>query len=220
MRRTLLLTALVVLPAVAAAQGKAEPAKTPPPAAKVEPAKPEAKAEATNWGAKVKAGTTIYATFQTSMGDLTIKLLTKEAPRTVENFVTLAAGEKEWLDPRNNQKTRKPLYDGTVFHRVIPNFMIQGGDPLGQGIGGPGYKFEDEFQSGKTFDKPCLLAMANSGPNTNGSQFFITEVNTPHLNGKHTIFGETVKGCDLVAKIARNKGEQVQLKKLVLSEKP
>ncbi len=213
MRTLVVAAALAVLPAAAPAQTPAD-AKSD---AKKEVAKP---AENGGWTAKVRKGTTLFATFQTSKGDLVVKLFTQDAPRTVENFVSLAAGEREWLDPRNTQKTRKPLYDGTVFHRVIPKFMIQGGDPLGQGFGGPGYKFEDEFQSGRKFDKPCLLAMANSGPDTNGSQFFITEVPTPHLNGKHTIFGEVVKGCDLVAKIGQAQGGEVQLKKVVLSEKP
>jgi len=122
----------------------------------------------------------------------------------VKNFIGLATGTKEWTDPQTGQKTTRPLYDGTIFHRVIPSFMIQGGDPLGQGTGGPGYQFEDEFDSSVTFYRPGRLAMANSGPNTNGSQFFITEVPTPHLNGKHTIFGQ----CDdasveLIKKIAR-----------------
>ena len=115
----------------------------------------------------------------------------------------LATGEKEWTHPGHARAmTGKPLYDGTIFHRCIGNFMIQGGDPLGQGIGGPGYKFEDEFQSGRRFDKPGLLAMANAGPNTNGSQFFITVVPTPYLNNRHTIFGEVVKGQDIVDRIA------------------
>ena len=118
------------------------------------------------------------------------------------------------VDPRNGQKSKAKLYDGTQFHRVIPQFMIQGGDPLGTGTGGPGYKFEDEFSSGKKFDKPGLLAMANAGPNTNGSQFFITEVPTPHLNNRHTIFGEVVKGGDLVPQIARAGNSQTKLDKV------
>jgi peptidyl-prolyl cis-trans isomerase A (cyclophilin A) len=154
----------------------------------------------------------LYAIFQTSAGDITIRLFEKDAPKTVANFVSLATGSREWTDPRTGQKTSARLYDGTVFHRVIPQFMIQGGDPLGQGVGGPGYKFEDEFQSGKTFDKPGLLAMANAGPNTNGSQFFITEVSTPHLNHRHTIFGEVTKGFELVPQIARKGNAQVTLK--------
>ncbi|MGZ6142212.1 MAG: peptidylprolyl isomerase, partial [Myxococcales bacterium] len=145
---------------------------------------------------------------------ITVKLFEKDAPKTVENFVGLATGKKEWIDPRTGQKSKAPLYDGTSFHRVIPDFMIQGGDPLGTGTGGPGYKFEDEFSSGKKFDKPGLLAMANAGPNTNGSQFFITEVPTPHLNNRHTIFGEVVKGGDLVPQIARAGNSQTRLDKV------
>ena len=150
------------------------------------------------------AKTATTAIFHTTAGDLTCELFPSNAPKTVKNFIGLATGTKEWTDPQSGQKTTRPLYDGTIFHRVIPSFMIQGGDPLGQGIGGPGYQFEDEFDSSLTFDRPGRLAMANSGPNTNGSQFFITEVPTPHLNGRHTIFGQ----CDdasveLVKKIAR-----------------
>ena len=163
----------------------------------------------------------LYATFKTSRGNIIVKLFEKDAKKTVDNFVGLATGEKEWIDPRTGQKSKARLYDGTAFHRVIPQFMIQGGDPLGTGTGGPGYKFEDEFQSGKKFDKPFLLAMANAGPNTNGSQFFITEVPTPHLNGRHTIFGEVVKGGDLVPQIARAGNAQTKLEKveIVRSEK-
>ena len=167
----------------------------------------------------VRSGKDLYATFKTSMGDIVVKLFPKDAPKTVENFVGLATGEKEWTDPRNNQVSRTPLYDGTLFHRVIPDFMIQGGDPLGKGTGGPGYQFEDEFKSGKTFNKPGLLAMANAGPNTNGSQFFITEIATPWLNNKHTIFGEVIKGIELVPKITRAGNGKVTLKQLVISDK-
>jgi peptidyl-prolyl cis-trans isomerase A (cyclophilin A) len=163
----------------------------------------------------------LYAIFQTSQGNITVRLLEKDAPETVANFVGLATGAKEWTDPRTRAKSHAKLYDGTVFHRVIPNFMIQGGDPLGTGTGDPGYRFKDEFQSGRRFDKPGLLAMANAGPNTNGSQFFITEVPTPHLNDKHTIFGEVVKGFELVPKIARAGNGQVTLQhvEIVRSEK-
>jgi len=163
----------------------------------------------------------LYAIFQTSQGNITIRLLEKDAPETVANFVGLATGAKEWTDPRSRAKSHAKLYDGTMFHRVIPNFMIQGGDPLGTGTGDPGYRFKDEFQSGRRFDKPGLLAMANAGPNTNGSQFFITEVPTPHLNNKHTIFGEVVKGFELVPKIGRAGNGQVTLQhvEIVRSEK-
>ncbi|MDR0965986.1 MAG: peptidylprolyl isomerase [Myxococcales bacterium] len=166
----------------------------------------------------VRAGQDLYATFNTSMGSIVVKLFSKDAPKTVENFVALASGEKEWTDPRNSKKTTAKLYDGTVFHRVIPDFMIQGGDPLGRGTGGPGYQFADEFFNGHVFDKPGLLAMANAGPNTNGSQFFITEVPTSWLDNKHTIFGEVVKGFELVPKIARAGNAKVKLDSVVISE--
>ncbi len=130
------------------------------------------------------------ATLHTSAGDINIDLFGNHAPKTVANFVELATGDREWTDPRTGQKTTANLYDGTIFHRVIDNFMIQGGDPLGRGTGGPGYNFADEFHPELSFDRPYLFAMANAGPNTNGSQFFITTVATPHLNRKHTIFGE------------------------------
>jgi len=163
----------------------------------------------------------LYAIFQTSEGNLTIKLFEKDAPKTVANFVGLATGKKKWTDPRSGAaKEGVPLYDGTVFHRVIPQFMIQGGDPLGTGTGDPGYRFEDEFGSGRRFDKPGLLAMANAGPNTNGSQFFITEVPTPHLNNRHTIFGEVLKGGELVPKIGRKANGQVKLNRVEIVRSP
>ncbi|MER8018215.1 peptidylprolyl isomerase [Streptomyces griseoluteus] len=132
----------------------------------------------------------LYATLKTSKGDIEVRLLPNHAPKTVKNFVELATGERQWIDPHTGQPTTAPLYDGTVFHRVISGFMIQGGDPLGNGTGGPGYKFSDEFHPDLAFTKPYLLAMANSGPGTNGSQFFITVGPTAWLTGKHTIFGE------------------------------
>jgi cyclophilin family peptidyl-prolyl cis-trans isomerase len=136
---------------------------------------------------------------------LRCKLFEKETPITVQNFIGLASGAKDWKNPVSHaSKKGVPLYDGTVFHRVIPNFMIQGGDPAGNGSGDPGYSFKDEFVSTLLFDRPGRLAMANSGPNTNGSQFFITEVPTPHLNGRHTIFGQCdPASLELVKKIAR-----------------
>ena len=143
------------------------------------------------------------ATFVTSLGQFTVRLMPEHAPTTVANFTGLATGEKEWTDPRTGQRSNARLYDGSVFHRVIPDFMIQGGDPLGRGTGGPGYEFEDETpDSGPSFDRPGLLAMANSGPNTNGSQFFVTVVPTPWLTGKHTIFGEVTEGMDVVNAIS------------------
>jgi peptidyl-prolyl cis-trans isomerase A (cyclophilin A) len=133
---------------------------------------------------------TQIATLHTSAGDIRVQLYGNHAPKTVRNFVELAQGSREWIDPRTKSKSTAPLYDGTIFHRVIAGFMIQGGDPLGQGFGGPGYEFADEFHPELSFDRPYLLAMANAGPNTNGSQFFITVGKTPHLNRKHSIFGE------------------------------
>jgi cyclophilin family peptidyl-prolyl cis-trans isomerase len=145
----------------------------------------------------------VTATFQTSMGDIHCALFPDKAPVTVANFIGLATGKKQWTNPKTGKVEKGvPLYDGTVFHRVIPNFMIQGGDPLGVGSGGPGYDFKDEFTDDLKFDVPGRLAMANSGPNTNGSQFFITEVPTPHLNNHHTIFGQC-EDLDLIKKIAR-----------------
>ena len=132
----------------------------------------------------------LYATLKTNNGDIEVRLLPNHAPKTVKNFVELAQGEREWTHPQTGQKTKDRLYDGTVFHRVISGFMIQGGDPLGNGTGGPGYEFEDEFHPDLAFDKPYLLAMANAGPGTNGSQFFVTVSPTAWLTGKHTIFGE------------------------------
>lgn len=134
----------------------------------------------------------LYATLKTNLGDIQVRLLPNHAPKTVRNFVELARGEREWVNPATGEKTRARLYDGTVFHRVISGFMIQGGDPLGNGTGGPGYQFEDEFHPDLGFDRPYLLAMANAGPGTNGSQFFITVSPTAWLNRKHSIFGEVV----------------------------
>ncbi|MFI5991840.1 peptidylprolyl isomerase [Streptomyces sp. NPDC051362] len=132
----------------------------------------------------------LYATLKTNQGDIEVRLLPDKAPKTVKNFVDLAQGERQWADPKTGQPSTAPLYDGTVFHRVIDGFMIQGGDPLGNGTGGPGYKFADEFHPDLAFTQPYLLAMANAGPGTNGSQFFITLASTTWLTGKHTIFGE------------------------------
>ncbi len=193
----------------------------------------------------------LYATFVTSAGKIGVKLLPAEAPKAVKNFVDLAQGKKEWTDPSTGAKVKKPLYDGTLFHRVIPGFMIQGGDPLTQGAsvgatrsaegrpfgtGGPGYKFDDELPKppAKVFDKPCALAMANSGPDTNGSQFFITEgygSSVPQLEPRacvdakggvcgYTRFGEGVCGCALVAQIAKTGNSQVRLEKVVVGNKP
>jgi peptidyl-prolyl cis-trans isomerase A (cyclophilin A) len=170
----------------------------------------------------LKDGQKLVATFQTSMGDISCVLRPEQAPETVANFVQLARGDKPWTDPKTRKEVTGPLYDGTIFHRVIPDFMIQGGDPLGNGTGGPGYEFADEVGDFTVFDKSGLLAMANSGPDTNGSQFFITEGTPTHLNGKHTIFGDC-ENLDLVAKIARVPSKRdkpdtdVVIKKIVIA---
>src|SRR6266404_4905390 len=146
---------------------------------------------------------TLTATLNTNQGQVVIRLFPYHAPKSVRNFVELAEGGRQWTDPRTGRATTAKLYDGTIFHRVIPDFMIQGGDPLGSGRGGPGYKFADEIHPDLRFDRPYLLAMANAGPGTNGSQFFITVVPTPHLNGRHTIFGEVIGGSDIVDEISK-----------------
>jgi len=159
-----------------------------------------------------------YATLQTSEGTIVCRLFDAEAPKTVANFVELAEGRRDWTHPVNRKKSKDRLYDGTIFHRVIPEFMIQGGDPAGNGMGGPGYQFEDETRgSPHKFDKKGKLAMANAGPNTNGSQFFITVAPTTWLTGKHTIFGEVVEGQDIADKISNvARGAQDRPKKDVV----
>jgi len=142
-----------------------------------------------------------YAAIVTDFGTIVFELYEKQAPKTVKNFVDLALGNKEWIEPNTGQKVKKPFYNGLIFHRVIPNFMAQTGCPKGNGTGGPGYEFEDEFFDDLLFDRPGRVAMANRGPNTNGSQIFITVVPTPWLNKKHTIFGQVVRGLDVVEKI-------------------
>ncbi len=178
---------------------------------------------------EARAGHDLYAKFDTTEGTVVVRLFPKDAPKTVENFVGLATGEKQWTHPATSEAMKnKALYDGTIFHRCIKDFMVQGGDPLGRGTGGPGYQFADEFQSGRRFDRPGLLAMANAGPNTNGSQFFITVVPTPWLNNKHTIFGEVVSGQDIVNRVAneipKGSGDRpktdVRIKKLTISAQP
>jgi peptidyl-prolyl cis-trans isomerase A (cyclophilin A) len=212
--------AALAAPSFGLAQEAKEPAKKPAAGKKGEPK-----------GAAGKEKKELYATFVTSQGKIGVRLTPEEKPNAVKNFVELAEGKKEWTDPRTGQKSTKPLYDGTVFHRVIPGFMIQGGDPLGQGVGGPGYAIPDELgKEEHFFDQPCQLAYANSGPNTNGSQFFITEVPTLHLNPRqctnspsglcgYVRFGEGVCGCDLVAKIARLGNSKTVLEKVVISNK-
>jgi peptidyl-prolyl cis-trans isomerase A (cyclophilin A) len=166
-----------------------------------------------------------HATFFTSMGEIKVRLLDEVAPKTVANFVGLATGGREWKDPRNGTQRTDALYAGTIFHRVIPRFMIQGGDPTGTGRGGPGYQFEDEFAGNPPFSKAGFLAMANAGPNTNGCQFFITVAPTPHLSGKHTVFGEVVEGQDVadrISEVATGSGDKpktdVVLERVEISE--
>lgn len=151
--------------------------------------------------------TPVYATLKTTMGDIVVELFDDKAPKTVANFIGLATGTKEWTDPKTGEQVKRPLYSGTIFHRVIPGFMIQGGDPLGNGTGGPGYRFEDEFHPELKHNKSGILSMANAGPDTNGSQFFITHKATPWLDGKHSVFGEVIKGqnvLDAIAKVGRD----------------
>jgi len=148
---------------------------------------------------------TPYAVFTTSEGNFTVRLFEKEAPKTVANFIGLAEGTKEWTDPKTSEKVKKPYYNGLTFHRVIAGFMIQGGDPLGNGTGGPGYKFADEFSPKLRHSKAGILSMANAGPNTNGGQFFITLGPTAHLDNKHSVFGEVSEGMDVVEKIGNTK---------------
>ncbi len=162
----------------------------------------------------------LYATMKTSMGDIVIQLFDDKAPKTVANFVGLVSGTKEWTDSKTNEKVKKPLYNGTIFHRVIPGFMIQGGDPLGNGTGGPGYRFEDEFHPDLRHTKGGVLSMANAGPNTNGSQFFITLAPTLHLDNRHSVFGEVIKGQEVVVAIgaAPRDGRDRPIKEVVIKE--
>lgn len=210
MNRIILAALLVVSGVCAAKDTKAAASKDTPKATETTPAK----------------GKKMFAIMDTSQGTIKIQLFPDKAPKTVENFVGLAKGTKEWTDPKTKKKEKKPLYNGTVFHRVIKDFMIQGGDPLGKGIGGPGYQFGDEFSPDLRHSKPGILSMANAGPGTNGSQFFITVVPTPWLDGKHTIFGEVVEGMDIVKKISMVKtipgdvpAEPVILKTVKIEEK-
>jgi peptidyl-prolyl cis-trans isomerase A (cyclophilin A) len=145
----------------------------------------------------------LRARLSTSLGTIEVLLCEQEAPNTVANFVGLATGTKTYVDPRSGQQSNTPYYNGTVFHRVIPNFMVQAGDPTATGRGGPGFRFNDEFHPKLRHDRPGVLSMANAGPNTNGSQFFITEVATPHLDNRHSVFGYVTQGIDVVQRITR-----------------
>lgn len=194
---------------------------------KTAPAKEETKKESKKDKTKKsdKKGGDMIAIFETNKGTFKVKLFAEKAPKTVENFVGLATGTKEFEDPKTGKKVKRPFYDGLKFHRVIPNFMIQGGCPLGTGTGGPGYKFADEFGPGLKHDKPGYLSMANAGPNTNGSQFFVTTAATPWLDGKHAIFGEVTDGMDVVYDISKAKTspgdkpvEDIVIKKLTIEK--
>jgi peptidyl-prolyl cis-trans isomerase A (cyclophilin A) len=150
----------------------------------------------------------VFAHFETSMGTFTVELFEDKTPKTVANFIELAQGTKEWTHPKTGEKHKTPYFDGLIFHRIIEGFMIQGGDPLGEGYGGPGYQFEDEFHPELRHDKGGMLSMANAGPNTNGSQFFITLAPTPHLDRKHSVFGTVVQGLDVIDEIGRVKTDR------------
>lgn len=150
---------------------------------------------------KLGLGKGLYAVFDTTLGELICKLEEEKTPETVKNFVGLATGEKEYTDPKTGEKSHEPFYDGTIFHRIIKDFMVQGGDRLGQGTGGPGYRFKDEFHPTLKHTGPGILSMANAGPNTNGSQFFITLVPTPWLDNRHSVFGQIVRGQETLTKL-------------------
>jgi peptidyl-prolyl cis-trans isomerase A (cyclophilin A) len=167
-----------------------------------------------------------YAHFETTHGNFTVELYDTRAPKTVANFVGLVEGTREWTHPQTGKKEKKPYYDGIIFHRIIDGFVIQGGDPLGQGYGGPGYQFEDEFHPELRHDRPGILSMANAGPNTNGSQFFITLGPTPHLDRRHSIFGAVVEGLDIIKQIGHVKTDKndrpvtpVEMKKVTIERK-
>jgi peptidyl-prolyl cis-trans isomerase A (cyclophilin A) len=245
MRTRILTTALLLVTLAACSKDKEKQAEgksptgttpqatqtTPPTAGSAGPAgtQPRTRPPAENpgpWQQKALKGQELYATLETTEGSIVVKLFSADAPVTVANFVGLATGEQTWKHPSTGEVMKgKPLYEGVLFHRVIPDFMIQGGDPLGVGSGTPGYSFEDEFRSGRRFDKPGLLAMANRGPETNGSQFFITTSIPSHLNNRHTIFGEVVKGYEVAERIStvptieRSKpAKDVVLKKVTISD--
>lgn len=190
---------LLVLSLIVACGGAERREPTGSPTAATPPA-PEAEKKK---GEETLENMRVYAVIETNLGTIKAELFPDKAPKTVANFVELAEGKKWWTHPLTGRKSKSRFYDGLLFHRVIPHFMIQGGDPLGTGHGNPGYQFEDEIAPDLKFNKPGVVAMANAGPNTNGSQFFITVAPTPHLNGKHTIFGQVVEGMDVANKISR-----------------
>ena len=199
----------------------AAPAETPAPStekpAAVAPSTPPA--DAAKPSAAAKHGPGVYANITTNHGTMIAKLFDKEAPKTVENFVGLAEGKKQWRNPRTNTMVRRPYYNNLTFHRIIPGFMIQGGDPEGTGMGGPGFTFADEFNPKLRHDKAGILSMANRGPDTNGGQFFITLVPTPHLNDRHSVFGELVEGMDTlraIGKVRTNGREGMPLEPVVI----
>jgi peptidyl-prolyl cis-trans isomerase A (cyclophilin A) len=209
----------------AAGAGTQLPPAEQPPAAPASDVRPPTAEDLKTYTADLTGDGPLTATFQTSLGDIHCELFADKVPMTVANFVGLARGKKPWLHPKDGSRKTEPLYDGTIFHRVIPDFMIQGGDPLGQGVGGPGYQFSDEFHPDLKHDKPGILSMANAGPGTNGSQFFITERPTPHLDNRHSVFGQC-KEVEIVKKMARvekssgdpsKPAEDVVLKKVIIS---
>jgi peptidyl-prolyl cis-trans isomerase A (cyclophilin A) len=185
-----------------------------------EPEKPKPQPAATRPAPRAKREAGTYATLVTSAGRITCRLYEREAPKAVANFIGLSEGTKEWTHPGTKEKMKVPLYSGTVFWNVVPGFMIQGGDPLGDGTGNPGYRFDDEFSPHLKFDRPGRLAMANSTPNAAGSQFFITEVKAPHLDNKHTIFGQCDEGKEVISKIAAaGKGKTILQRVVILRVK-
>ena len=181
----------------------AAPQTKPPAPSTAKPAAPAAAAPAAPAASASKYGPGVYAHFTTTQGAFIAKLYDKDAPKTVENFVMLAEGKKPWTNPRTKTQVRRPYYNNLTFHRIMPGFMIQGGDPEGTGSGGPGFTFPDEFSPKLRHSKPGILSMANRGPNTNGGQFFITLAPTPWLDGKHSVFGEVVEGMEVVNAIAK-----------------
>ena len=230
----LVVLGLTLAPSSALAQASTSQAKPPAPQAKpatptAKPAAPQTKpaapatakpaAPAAPATSAAKYGPGVYAHFTTNQGSFTARLFDKDAPKTVENFVMLAQGKKAWMNPRTKTQVRRPYYNNLTFHRIMPGFMIQGGDPSGDGSGGPGFTFPDEFSPKLRHAKPGMLSMANRGPNTNGGQFFITLVPTPHLDDRHSVFGELVEGMDTlraIGKVPTNGKAGMPLKPVVI----